>query len=58
LPDSKGKHYRITFVSSDATPGNAVGIWRSKNDVYPDGEAIINDKSLKSDWVFQYGCGQ
>jgi hypothetical protein len=58
LPDSKGKHYRITFVSSDATPGNAMGIWRSKNDTYPGGEAMINDKPLKADWVFQYGCGQ
>ncbi len=58
LPDSMGKHYRITLVSPDARPGNAIGIWRSATDVYPGGEALIDGKPIQADWVFQYGCSR
>lgn len=58
LPNSKGRHYRITFLSPDATPGNAIGFWRSTSDVYAGGMAQINNDPIQADWVFQYSCGQ
>lgn len=56
LPDSKGKHYRISLVSSDAEPGNAFGMWRTATDVYSGGEAAINGQPLHADLLFRYGC--
>ncbi len=58
LPDSRGKHYRISLVSLNGQPGNAVGIWRTKADTYPGGEALTNTSPTGADWVFQYGCSQ
>ncbi len=58
LPDSKGKHYRITLASPDAEPGNAFGVWHTGKDTYPDGAASINNDPIQADWVFQYGCEQ
>ncbi|GEM_PF-1508113 len=56
LPDSRGKHYRMSLVSADAQPGNAFGLWRTTQDVYPAGGAAINNQSLQADFVFRYGC--
>ncbi len=56
LPDSLGKHYRMSLVSADAQPGNAFGLWRTTQDVYPAGGAAINNQSLQADFVFRYGC--
>ncbi len=58
LPDSQGKHYRITLTSRDGQPGNTIGIWRTAKDTYSGGEAMTNAAPLGADWVFQYGCGQ
>jgi hypothetical protein len=56
LPDSKGKRYRISLVSANAEPGNALGVWRTATDVYAAGEASINGRPLQADLVFRYGC--
>jgi hypothetical protein len=56
LPDSKGKHYRISLSSADARPGNAFGVWRTATDAYSEGEAAINSQPLQADLVFRYGC--
>jgi 4-amino-4-deoxy-L-arabinose transferase-like glycosyltransferase len=55
---SKGKHYQITLLSPDAQPGNAVSVWQSNTDVYPDGEAAVNHKPVNGDWAVRYHCAK
>lgn len=56
--DSMGKQYRISVHSPESRPGDAVTIWRSQGDAYPDGEALINRQSVGADLVFRYECAK
>jgi hypothetical protein len=58
LSDSRGKHYRITLISADGQPGNAITVWRSQTDVFPNGEALVNGTPISADLVFRYGCAK
>ena len=57
-PDSMGKQYRISVHSPESQPGDAVTLWRSQGDVYPDGEALINRQPIHADLAFRYGCAR
>jgi hypothetical protein len=56
LKDSEGKQYRLTVLSPDGEPGNAITVWRSQTDVFPNGEALVDGKPINADLIFRYGC--
>ena len=58
LSESFGKTYRITITSPESTFGNAISIWSSATDSYPDGRALVNGKSTGTDLSFRYQCTQ
>ena len=52
LPDSKGKSYYFFIESPQATPGDAITVYASGLDQYPDGMAYRNGKTESADLVF------
>jgi len=58
VPDSDGKHYRITVTASGGNPGDSVNLLGSSVDAYPDGVARRNGAVIPGDLVFQYGCSR
>jgi hypothetical protein len=49
--NSKGKTMIISVESPDSNAGNAVTLWTTGSDAYPQGKLRINDKYLSSDLV-------
>jgi hypothetical protein len=49
--NSKGKTMIISVESPDSKAGNAVTLWATVSDTYPQGKLRINDKYLPSDLV-------
>ena len=41
LRDSRGQSFYFFLEAPQATPGNAIAIWGTTEDIYPNGEAII-----------------
>jgi hypothetical protein len=41
IEDSGGKGFTFTLESPEARPGEALTVWGAKEDVYPDGEAVL-----------------
>lgn len=56
IADSSGKGYQIAISSTESQIGNAIAIWHSQADMYPNGEAKINGVSINADLVFHYRC--
>jgi len=50
---SKGKKYYFFLEAPHAEPGNAITIWSSTEDLYKDGEKIINGAPSQGDLVFK-----
>lgn len=50
---SKGKKYYFYLESPHAEPGNAITIWSSSENLYKDGEKIINGVPSQGDLVFK-----
>lgn len=50
---SKGEEYYFYIHSPRAGPGNAITIWSSSDDLYKDGEKIINGIPSQGDLVFK-----
>ena len=53
IENSKGKKYFFHIESPNAQPGNAITIWANSNDLYKDGEKIINGVPSQGDLVFK-----
>ena len=53
IPDSANRTFFFYFTSSDAVTGNAVTAWSSSQDIYPDGEIIVNGKPATGDLSFR-----
>jgi hypothetical protein len=51
-----GQRYRVALASPQSTPGDAITTYRSRMDVYPDGEALRDGQPTGGDLVFRYGC--
>jgi hypothetical protein len=49
--NSKGKTMILSISSPDSKAGNAVTLWATGSDTYPQGKLRINDKYLQSDLV-------
>lgn len=49
--NSKGKTMILSIESPDSKTGNAVTLWTTGSDVYPQGKLRVNDKYLSSDLV-------
>lgn len=49
--NSKGETMTISVKSPDSKAGNAVTLWSTGSNVYPQGELRVNDKYLPSDLV-------
>ena len=41
IRDSAGRSFYFCLEAPEATPGNAITVWGSTEDVYPDGEAVL-----------------
>jgi hypothetical protein len=53
IEDSANKSYYFYLESPNSIPGNAITIWSSKDDVYPQGEKYINSKPAPGDLAFK-----
>lgn len=53
VKNSKGEKYLFYFEAPQAEPGNAITIWANSNDIYKDGEKIINGAPSEGDLVFK-----
>lgn len=53
IPDSAGRHFYFSLEAPDAAPGNAVTVWQTARDVYPDGHAIVNGQPGEGDLAFR-----
>ena len=51
-PADEDANYLVTITSSDAAAGNAITIWSSATDEYPDGVLTVNGKAQTGDLVF------
>jgi len=60
IADSRGKTYRITIDSPDATHHNAVAVFRSTEPIYPEGVSALNGISSETALLFRlyYAGGQ
>lgn len=58
LGDSFGKTFRFSITSPKSIHGNAITVWGSLKDDFPDGTEIENGKSVNRDLVFRYSCNQ
>ncbi len=56
LKDSSAHNYLFLLESPDATHGQAVGCFYIREDSYPGGNAILNNRVLKGDIAFLAGC--
>jgi hypothetical protein len=52
LPDSLGKPFYFFIESPESTPGNAITLYSTEYDRYPDGSAYNNGKPVTCDLVF------
>jgi len=57
IPDSGGRSFYFFFESPEAAPGNAVTVWQSAQDVYPDGATVIDGLPGEGDLAFQSYTG-
>lgn len=53
IENSKEKKYLFYFEAPQAQPGNAITIWSNTEDLYRDGEKIINGAASQGDLVFK-----
>ena len=53
IENSKKKKYLFSFEAPQAQPGNAITIWSNTEDLYKDGEKIINGAASQGDLVFK-----
>lgn len=53
IPASKGKKYYFFIEAPGASAGNAITIWSSSQDMYKDGEKVVNGASVPGDLVFK-----
>ncbi len=53
ISDSANKTYYFFIDSPDSIPGNAITIWASKEDVYPQGSEYIDSKPVNGDLAFK-----
>ena len=57
IPDSGGRRFYFFFEAPEAAPGNAVTVWQSAQDVYPDGAAVIDGLPGEGDLAFRICTG-
>jgi hypothetical protein len=53
IKDSVNKSYYFFLESPTSVPGNAITIWSSKDDVYPDGSLYVNSNPVPGDLAFK-----
>lgn len=53
ISNSKNKEYYIYLKSDDSKAGNAITVWYNDSNLYNDGEALLNNKKIKGDLIFQ-----
>lgn len=53
IPNCKGKTYYFFIESPESKPGDAITIWYSTEDVYKDGSAYIDHKTIEGDLCFK-----
>ncbi len=52
IADSAGREFFFAFEAPDATSGNAVTVWATEDDAYPDGQAYAGRRPLAGDMAF------
>ena len=52
IRDSAGKSYYFFFDSPDSEPGDAITVWRTIKNLYPEGRALRNHRGGGGDLVF------
>lgn len=60
IKDSQGKQYYLEIKSGSFDPNNAITIWRSSIDLYPEGQCYINNEPIDGDLDMQiyYGINE
>jgi hypothetical protein len=58
VPDSTGRTYLLSISGQDNPNNSAVTMWRSRGDVYPAGELVVNGQPTNADLTFRYICGR
>lgn len=53
IADSRNKAYLISLEPAQVPAGYAITMWLSDHDVYPDGECLLNGRSLQADTCFR-----
>jgi len=56
IRDSRGKMYYFFIESPNSTPGNAITVWYSTEDVYENGVTYLNHKPVSGDLHFRVYC--
>jgi hypothetical protein len=56
IEGSENLTFRVDISSPESTIGDAVTVWQSDEDVYPQGSEFINDVAVNKDVSFRYAC--
>jgi hypothetical protein len=56
ISNSKDRQYNISIQSNDSKPGNAVAVWETNIDIYPESNVYINGINTNKDLVVIYSC--